>query len=611
MSRTAEIIKKAAVLLLLTAVAFAMSGTVSFAEVTSAKTPDKVAYGTLNWETSLGTGWSNEPTSPLVIGDSIYVQSGKYIKKINKETGAVTQTSAELAGTPGYAMFPLAQNGSGEIYAFVTYEGSGVQKCKIQALDASTLKIDWTSSDAFEGQNVDPLIYKNGCVYGSTWGDSNDAGTFFCLNASDGKSEWKHTDSNGYYWMGAAFDDDGNVYAGAEADGRRTSETYQKSTLYSFKNTDISGSEQTPASSMTISGGIRCTIQYYKKCLYFTTDQGKLYQVPVYTDGQLDKDQAKCIDLGSTSTNTPVIYNDNIYVGTDAGTITAYSTENLYKSSWSVTAPGAVKGEMLLSTGNDGKLCLYSTYNKYPGGIWYIELSADGKTLASKGDLFITAHQQYCVTPLTADSNGTIYYRNDSGYIMAVQAGYTTTAPSLTAAASSGYSSAKITWKRTGSVSSYSIERSTDNINYNQIGTASSAAAAFSDSGLVTGKRYHYRVRGYCGTENSADVYTSYSAVKSAVPSLSKPYISTRAGKRKITVSCKKVAGASGYRIYRSYKKTRGYKLVKTVGSSAAGWTNSRLRKGKIYYYKIKAYRNVSGKKVYSVYSNVSYKKVK
>jgi len=605
MSRTAEIIKKAAVLLLVTAVAFAMSMSVSFAEVTSAKTPDKVAYGTLNWERSLGTGWSNEPTSPLVIGESIYVQSGKYIKKINKETGAVTQTSAGLTGTPGYAMFPLAQNGSGEIYAFVTYEESGVQKCKVQALDASTLDIKWTSSNAFEGQNVDPLIYKNGCVYGSTWGDSKDAGTFFCLNASDGTTEWKHTDSNGYYWMGAAFDDDGNIYAGAEADGRRTSETYQKSTLCSF---DSAGNIKDTVPH--ISGGIRCTIQYYKNCLYFTTDQGKLYKVPV-SAGQMDEGQAKCIDLGSTSTNTPVIYNDNIYVGTDAGTIAAYSTADLSKSSWSVTAPGAVKGEMLLSEGYDGKLCLYSTYNKYPGGIWYIELSADGKTLASKGDLFIPAHQQYCVTPLTADSSGTIYYRNDSGYIMAVKAGYTTTAPNLTTAASSGYSSAKVTWKSTGSVSSYSIERSTDNVNYSQIGTASSSAAAFSDSGLVTGKRYYYRVRGYCGTENSADVYTSYSAVKSAVPSLSKPYISTRAGKRKITVSWKKVAGASGYRIYRSYKKTRGYKLVKTVGSSAAGWTNSRLGKGKIYYYKIKAYRNVSGKKVYSVYSNVSYKKVK
>jgi lactocepin len=68
-----------------------------------------------------------------------------------------------------------------------------------------------------------------------------------------------------------------------------------------------------------------------------------------------------------------------------------------------------------------------------------------------------------------------------------------------------------------------------------------------------------------------------------------------------VSVTWKKVDGATGYKIYRANSASGKYKVVKTIKSGkTVKWTNSKLKKGKTYRYKIKAYRTVDGKKVYS-----------
>ncbi|MBQ9942336.1 MAG: hypothetical protein IJP03_04940, partial [Christensenellaceae bacterium] len=70
------------------------------------------------------------------------------------------------------------------------------------------------------------------------------------------------------------------------------------------------------------------------------------------------------------------------------------------------------------------------------------------------------------------------------------------------------------------------------------------------------------------------------------------------------------VSGASGYVIYRSTTKSGGYKAVKTITSgSTVTFTNSGLTAGKTYYYKVKAYRTVSGSKVYGSSCSAKYAK--
>ena len=56
---------------------------------------------------------------------------------------------------------------------------------------------------------------------------------------------------------------------------------------------------------------------------------------------------------------------------------------------------------------------------------------------------------------------------------------------------------------------------------------------------------------------------------------------------------------AKGYAVYKYDGKS--YKRIKTTASKS--FTNTKLKKNKAYSYKIKAYKTVNGKKVYSKYS--------
>ena len=83
-------------------------------------------------------------------------------------------------------------------------------------------------------------------------------------------------------------------------------------------------------------------------------------------------------------------------------------------------------------------------------------------------------------------------------------------------------------------------------------------------------------------------------------------------GKKKATVKWSKVTGATGYEIYMSTKKSSGYKKVGTnTKNNKISYTKTKIKRKKKYYFKVRTYRIVNGKKVYSSYSNVKYVKVK
>ena len=68
-----------------------------------------------------------------------------------------------------------------------------------------------------------------------------------------------------------------------------------------------------------------------------------------------------------------------------------------------------------------------------------------------------------------------------------------------------------------------------------------------------------------------------------------------------------------GYEVWKSTSKTSGYKLVRdTAGSGKTTYKNtSGLKKGTRYYYKVRAYKLVDDEKIYTGWSNVTYKKAK
>ena len=81
---------------------------------------------------------------------------------------------------------------------------------------------------------------------------------------------------------------------------------------------------------------------------------------------------------------------------------------------------------------------------------------------------------------------------------------------------------------------------------------------------------------------------------------------------RTITLKWNRVKGASGYKIYRATKKNGKYRLIKTITKGkTVTYKNKKLKKKTRYYYKMRAYKIVSGKKYFSNYSAVKYKKTR
>ena len=85
---------------------------------------------------------------------------------------------------------------------------------------------------------------------------------------------------------------------------------------------------------------------------------------------------------------------------------------------------------------------------------------------------------------------------------------------------------------------------------------------------------------------------------------------SVTGGKKNLTVSYRKVTGASGYQIAYSTSQSSGYKYL-NLNSKTYKKTITKLSSGKKYYVKVRAYKTINGKKYYGNYSAVKSVKVK
>jgi len=179
-------------------------------------------------------------------------------------------------------------------------------------------------------------------------------------------------------------------------------------------------------------------------------------------------------------------------------------------------------------------------------------------------------------------------------------------APKLTAKAAS-YDSVKLTFPKVSGAVQYEIYYGTSAKSMKKAATVkagSGKTVSYTHKGRATGKAHYYKVR----AKSAAGTYSAFSSVKSAKPALASPgsVKAAAAGKKSAKISWKKVSGASGYEVYRATSKGGKYGKVTDIRKGAAvSYTNTKLTAKKTYYYKVRAYRTVSGKKVYGAYSGV------
>lgn len=130
-------------------------------------------------------------------------------------------------------------------------------------------------------------------------------------------------------------------------------------------------------------------------------------------------------------------------------------------------------------------------------------------------------------------------------------------------------------------------------------------------TGLASNKKYDFKVRAY-QIDDSEKTYAPFGAVVSQYTSIAKPKLNSAksTSKKKIKASWSKVGGASGYQVmWSTYKNfSKNYK-TKSVTSKYLSKTVTAAQSKKTYYVRVRAYKTINGKKVYSQWSST--KKVK
>lgn len=402
--------------------------------VTNAPSPVQCDQAALYWAVRLGEGWSGEACSPPILVDGyLYVYAGRALYKVDPYTGDIV-ASASMVYSSNFAINPPTY-ANGMIFV-------GLANGIVQAFNASTLESLWVYQAPLKGQPNCSITYHNGYVYTGFWmGETSDA-NFVCLSVTDEDpsnplekklATWTYTSPGGFYWAGAYVSDN---YLLIGTDDGCTAHS-NSARLLSF---DPTSGALLDSITLPGSGDIRSSIMRYNGKYYFTSKGGYFYEAVVNNDGTIQ--EVRSIDLGGMSTSTPVIYNGRAYVGVcGAGQFITYTGHKIdvidvknWEIAYSVPTQGYPQTSGALTTyyeGTTGNVYVYFFDNFTPGKLRILEdkLKQTSATMITSEyshnvayNLFepIGGQAQFAICSPVIDEYGTMYFKNDSGYLMAV-----------------------------------------------------------------------------------------------------------------------------------------------------------------------------------------------
>lgn len=173
-------------------------------------------------------------------------------------------------------------------------------------------------------------------------------------------------------------------------------------------------------------------------------------------------------------------------------------------------------------------------------------------------------------------------------------------------------SAIKLTWKKVTGADGYRIyQYNTKTKKWEKIKTITSGSTvSYKVKELKAGTKYKFRVKAY--TKDDGTIWGKNSATFETATKCKTPSIKvTSTAKGKAVVAWSNVAGESGYQVYYSTKKDGEYKKVKNYSANTVKGSKSKLKSGKKYYFKVRAYTKTSSGVVYSAWSSVKSVKVK
>lgn len=177
----------------------------------------------------------------------------------------------------------------------------------------------------------------------------------------------------------------------------------------------------------------------------------------------------------------------------------------------------------------------------------------------------------------------------------------------ITEITSTAYNKLKISWSQVDGADGYTVYRLDESTGkFAALKTISDGATLSYINSVTCGVTYTYRVAAYT-LENDKKVYQAQTEAVSAKASLAAPNFQSAniAAYNKIRLIWDKVNGSEGYVIYRSDSEDGKYSVLKTVTQASATNYVNVVKESKEYYYKVRAFVTIDGKKVYGEYSDI------
>ncbi len=410
--------------------------------ITNAKTPYAPEDTELLWAVKHGTGWAAAPGSPIMVDGDIYTYSGSTIRRLNSMTGEVV-TEGTMVDKSSYSIVPMTY-GDGMVFV-------GLSGGKIQAFNAKTLESLWVYTDELGGQPNCPITYKDGYIYAGFWNSEDRNANFACINTVDEDhastteakyASWTYTRQGGFYWRAPTSPTSlpSSAPMTAQAVTTPTAPRCWSSTATPARSstpTRVSAATCAPTFPMT-PNPTGCSSP--PRAAFWATPRSTGIPVRSWTTRKSLSRMRRAMPTPCPPARLPCTTAESTSASpapassapTAGHGIAVYNLngDGSMTQAYVYAIVGYPQTSAMVSTAysaEDGSVYIYLPYNYTPGGVSVLK-DKPGQTApvtttgSGYSEVFTPASPlaQYCICSTIADQYGTIYYKNDSCYMMAI-----------------------------------------------------------------------------------------------------------------------------------------------------------------------------------------------